>query len=72
MRVVGVIVTVAIWLAANAVLWFSLFELPILKRVPPIPLGVVGIFANFYLIPFAQSMGRQCRRRIDKGDNQRG
>jgi hypothetical protein len=67
----GVLVAVAIWLAANAVLWFGLLELPILKAVPPIPLGVVGILANFYLIPFAQSVGRRCRTRIDNGIVQR-
>jgi hypothetical protein len=70
-RMTGVLVAVAIWLAANAVLWFGLLELPILKALPPIPLGIVGIFANFYLITFAQSVGRRCRTRIDRGNIQR-
>jgi hypothetical protein len=70
-RMAGILVAVAIWLAANVVIWFALFDLPILKRVPPIPLGIVGIFANFYLIPFAQSMGARCGRSIAKGDARR-
>jgi len=58
-------VAVAAWLAANALLWFALFGLPLLKNVPPVPLGVAGIFANFYLIPWAQNTGRLCRKYLE-------
>ena len=55
-----------LWLAINALLWYSLFELPPLRSLPPVPVGVVGIFANFYLIPLARRTGARSRRRIDE------
>jgi len=61
-RQAELLIAVATWLAANAFLWFCLFGLPLLKNVPPVPLGVAGIFANFYLIPWAQNTGRRCRK----------
>jgi len=47
-RVIGVIVAVGLWLAINALLWYCLLELPPFKDLPPIPVGVAGIFSNFY------------------------
>lgn len=64
-RIVGVLVAVGVWLAINAVLWYCLLELPPLKRLPPIPVGVAGIFANFYLIPLARRVGLRSRQRIE-------
>ena len=64
-RQTELLVTLVTWLAANALLWFCLFGLPFLKKVPPIPLGVAGIFANFYLIPWAQNTGRRCRKYVE-------
>lgn len=63
-RIVGVIVAIGVWLAINAVLWYCLLELPLLKSLPPIILGVAGIFANFYLIPLARRAGMRSRQRI--------
>ena len=64
-RLDELLVAAATWLAANALLWYCLFGLPLLKNVPPVPLGVAGIFANFYLIPWAQNTGRRCRKYIE-------
>ena len=64
-RLVDPLVTVAIWLAGNLVIWLALFEVPFLQTVPPALRGIVGIFANFYLIPFARHSGRRCRQRIE-------
>jgi hypothetical protein len=65
-RFVGVLVTVALWLGTNAVLWYCLLALPPFRRLPPIPVGVAGIFANFYLIPLARKVGARSRRRIEE------
>jgi len=65
-RVVGVLVAGGLWLAINALLWYCLLELPPFKNLPPIPVGVAGIFANFYLIPLARRVGARSRRRIDE------
>ena len=65
-RIVGVLVTVALWLGINALLWYCLLELPPFKNLPPIPVGVAGIFANFYLIPLARKVGARSRRRIEE------
>src|SRR5262245_8878414 len=60
-RQTELVVAVVAWLAANALIWFALFGLPLLENVPPVPRGVAGIFANFYVIPWAQNIGRRCR-----------
>jgi hypothetical protein len=65
-RTVGVLVAVGLWLAINALLWYCLLELPPFKSLPPIPVGVAGIFANFYLIPLARRTGARGRRRIEE------
>lgn len=65
-RFVGVLVAVGLWLAINALLWYCLLELPPFKSLPPVPVGVAGIFVNFYLIPLAQRTGGRARRRIDE------
>lgn len=65
-RIVGVIVAGGLWLAINGLLWYCLFELPPLKSLPPVPLGVAGIFANFYLIPLARRAGSRSRQRIEE------
>lgn len=65
-RLVGVIVAVGLWLAINALLWYCLLELPPFKDLPPIPVGVAGIFSNFYLIPLARRVGARSRRRIEE------
>jgi hypothetical protein len=65
-RVVGILMTVALWLAINALLWYGLLELPPFKRLPPIPVGVAGILANFYLIPLSRRVGARSRRRIEE------
>jgi len=54
------------WLGFNALLWYCLLELPPFKSLPPIPVGVAGIFANFYLIPLARKVGARSRRRIEE------
>lgn len=65
-RIVAVLVAVGLWLAVNALLWYCLLELPPFKRLSPVPVGVAGIFANFYLIPLARRVGARSRRRIDE------
>jgi hypothetical protein len=65
-RIVGVVVAVAIWLAINALLWYCLIELPPFKSLPPVLVGVAGIFANFYLIPLARRVGARSRRRMEE------
>lgn len=71
-RIVGILVTVALCLVINALLWYCLLELPPLKSLPPVPVGVAGIFANFYLIPLARRVGARSRRRIEGGACQDG
>lgn len=65
-RIVGVLVAVGLWLAINALLWYCLLEVPPFKSLPPVPVGVAGIFANFYLIPLARKAGTRSRRRIEE------
>lgn len=65
-RIVGVLVAVGVWSAINALLWYCLLELPPFNELPPIPVGVAGIFANFYLIPLARRVGERSRRRIEE------
>jgi hypothetical protein len=60
-RTVVALVVAAIWLIGNLLIWLFLLESPFLRNVPPVVLGVTGIFANFYLIPFARHMGERCR-----------
>ena len=64
-RTVGILSGVGLWLVINATLWYCLLEVPPFKNLPPIPVGVAGIFANFYLIPLARKVGMSNRRRID-------
>lgn len=65
-RAVGVAAAVGLWLAMNAVLWYCLLEVPPFKSLPPIPIGVAGIFVNFYLIPLARKVGMRARQRIEQ------
>jgi hypothetical protein len=64
-RQAEVLGAIAAWVAANALLWFLLLGLPLLKSVPPMLLGTAGIFANFYLIPWARNLGRRFRARLE-------
>jgi hypothetical protein len=64
-RTVVALVIAAIWLIGNLLIWLFLLESPFLRNVPPVVLGVTGIFANFYLIPFARHMGERCRQRFN-------
>jgi hypothetical protein len=63
-RLVVAAVGVAIWLVGNLLIWLFLLESPFLKNVPPMLLGIAGIFANFYLIPFARVTGKRCGQRM--------
>lgn len=65
-RIVEVFVAIGLWVAMNALLWYCLLEVPPFKSLPPIPVGVAGIFANFYLIPLARRVGARGRRRIEE------
>ena len=64
-RLVGVVVATGLWVAMNVLLWCCLLELPPFRNLPPIPVGVAGIVANFYLVPLARRVGAHRRRRID-------
>jgi hypothetical protein len=61
-RFIAGLIVVIVWAAANAVLWFILFRLPMLAKVPFIWRLFVGVFANFYLFPFARGLGRQAEQ----------
>ncbi len=65
-RIAGILVAVGLWLVINALLWYCLLELPPFKSLPPVPVGVAGIFANFYLILLAQRVGARSQRRIEE------
>ncbi len=65
-RIVGFLVAGGLWLTVNALLWYCLLEVPPFKNLPPIPVGVAGILANFYLIPLARKVGARSRRRIEE------
>jgi hypothetical protein len=58
-RVLDMAVMVVVWGAANAALWAALFWLPIMVRVPVIWRLFIGVFANFYLIPYSRRMGER-------------
>lgn len=55
---------VALWLAIKALLWYCLLELPPFKSLPAVPVGVAGIFANFYLIQLTRRVGARSPRRV--------
>jgi len=59
-RLIGASVSAVIWILGNLLIWTFLFGLPKLRDAPPVLLGVVGVFANFYLIPFARRTGSRC------------
>ncbi|HEX5206258.1 MAG TPA: hypothetical protein VFW10_00505 [Steroidobacteraceae bacterium] len=65
-RMIGGFSALGLWLVINGILWYCLLELPPFKSLSPIPVGVAGIFANFYLIPLARRVGERNRRRIDE------
>ena len=49
---------------ANTILWLALLGLPALDHVPVIWRLFVGIFANFYLFPFARRAGEKQLNRM--------
>lgn len=63
-RFAEVVAAGGLWLMINAVLWYCLLEVRPFKSLPPIPVGVAGIFANFYIIPLARKAGARTRRRL--------
>lgn len=65
-RAVGILMAAALWLVMNAVLWYCLLEVPPFKSLPPVPIGVAGIFVNFYLIPLARKAGARTRQRVEQ------
>jgi hypothetical protein len=48
----------------NAILWLALLGWPLLGQIPLIWRLFVGIFANFYLLPFARAAGEKQLRRF--------
>jgi hypothetical protein len=55
--------SILLFATANAILWLTLFGLPALDQVPVIWRLFIGIFVNFYLLPFARAVGeRQLKR----------
>ena len=63
-RVLAGAVTVLVFFAANSVLCLVLFGLPALGQIPLIWRLFVVIFTNFYLVPFAQSVGKRQLKRL--------
>src|SRR5882724_4703846 len=66
-RFITGLTVVIVWVAANAVLWFILFGLPMLANVPPIWRLFVGVFANFYIFPFARGLGERHKKQMQAG-----
>ena len=60
-RVLGALAAALVWILGNLLIWGLLFGTPKLRDAPPVLLGVVGIFANFYLVPLAGRAGQHCR-----------
>jgi hypothetical protein len=56
--------TILVFATANTILWLTLFGLPALDHVPVIWRLFVGIFANFYLLPFARAAGEKQLKRM--------
>jgi hypothetical protein len=52
-------VSFLVFATANAILWLTLFGLPALEHIPVIWRLFIGIFANFYLLPYARAAGRK-------------
>ena len=76
-RILAGSVSILIFATANAILWLTLFGLPALAHVPVIWRLFIGIFANFYLLPFARAAGEKQMKRmrasaVDNSSNQFG
>jgi hypothetical protein len=56
--------TILVFATANTITWLTLFRLPALDHVPVIWRLFVGIFANFYLLPFARAAGEKQLKRM--------
>jgi fatty acid desaturase len=65
-RIGGTVSAILIWLLANSILWLGLFVPQALANVPVIWRLFVGVFANFYLIPFAGRAGARVIDRMSK------
>jgi hypothetical protein len=63
-RVLAGATTVLVFFAANSVLCLVLFGLPALGQILLIWRLFVVIFANFYLLPFAQAVGKKQLKRL--------
>ena len=60
-------ITVAVFLAVNAILWLVLFAIPALAQIPLLWRLFIVIFANFYVLPFAQGVGAKYLKRRQAG-----
>ena len=63
-RMLAGAMTVLVFFAANSVLCLILFGLPALGQIPLIWRLFVVIFGNFYLVPFAQAVGKKQLKRL--------
>lgn len=66
-RVRAAAITVAVFLAVNAILWLVLFAIPALAQIPLLWRLFIVIFANFYVLPFAQGVGAKYLKRRQAG-----
>lgn len=57
-------VSFLVFATANAILWLTLFGVPALNHVPVVWRLFVGIFANFYLFPFARTAAEKQLKRM--------
>lgn len=55
----GKLVTVLVAVGLNLGLWFALFVPQFMNNIPVVWRLFIGIFANFYLLPFARRVGRR-------------
>ena len=60
-------ISVLLFAAVNAVLLIALFGLPVLAHVPVIWRLFLVIFVNFYLLPFARSVGKKALKQMQAG-----
>ena len=56
--------SILVFATANAILWLTLFGLPALEHTPVMWRLFVGIFANFYVLPFARMVGEKKLKRM--------
>ncbi len=63
-RIRAGVISVLVFVAANAVLLGVLFGLPAVAAVPVVWRLFLAIFVNFYLLPFARAVGKKALKQM--------